>query len=133
MLSSLIRLSRRAALLCLACGCLAAAAQAAGPQKVLRYAFPVAETGFDPAQINDLYSRIITANIFEALYGYDYLARPAKVKPVLAEAMPEVSPDFRTFTVRLRRGTFFADDPAFGGQRREVTAADVVSTVGISI
>ena len=49
------------------------------------------------------------------------------------EAMPEVSPDFRTFTVRLRRGTFFADDPAFGGQRREVTAADVVSTVGISI
>ena len=28
--------------------------QAAQPQKVLRYAFPVAETGFDPARIVDL-------------------------------------------------------------------------------
>ena len=34
--------------------------------KVLRYAFPVAETGFDPAQISDLYSRTIAANIFDA-------------------------------------------------------------------
>jgi hypothetical protein len=39
--------------------------------------FPVAETGFDPAQVSDIYSRIITANIFEGLYGYDHLARPA--------------------------------------------------------
>jgi ABC-type transport system substrate-binding protein len=108
----------------------AASAQgsAAAPVKVLRYAFPVAETGFDPAQINDLYSRIITANIFEALYGYDYLARPAKVKPVLADGMPEVSADFRTYTVRMRRGIYFADDPAFGGKRREVTAQDFVYT-----
>ena len=28
--------------------------QAAQPLKVLRYAVPVAETGFDPAQISDL-------------------------------------------------------------------------------
>ena len=39
--------------LALACG--ATAAQPA--PKVLRYAFPIAETGFDPAQISDLYSR----------------------------------------------------------------------------
>jgi hypothetical protein len=36
----------------------------------------IAETGFDPAQISDLYSRIVTAHMFEALYKYDYLARP---------------------------------------------------------
>ena len=45
--------------------------------KVLRYAFPVAETGFDPAQISDLYSGTVNANIFEAPLAYDYLARPA--------------------------------------------------------
>jgi len=118
--------ARRAALLAATCALLTGPATAAGPEKVLRYAFPVAETGFDPAQLSDLYSRIITANIFEAPYGYDYLARPATVRPVLAEAMPDVSPDFRTYTVKLRRGVYFADDPAFGGQRREVTAADVV-------
>jgi ABC-type transport system substrate-binding protein len=114
------------ALLAVAGAALAAQPAAAAPEKVLRYAFPVAETGFDPAQLNDLYSRIITANIFESLYGYDYLARPAKIKPLLAEGMPEISADFKTFTVKLRKGIFFADDPAFGGKRREVTAADAV-------
>ncbi|MDP3618450.1 MAG: ABC transporter substrate-binding protein [Ramlibacter sp.] len=97
-------------------------------EKVLRYAFPVAETGFDPPQLSDLYSRIVTANIFDALYGYDYLARPAKVRPVLAESMPEISADFRTYTIKLRRGIYFADDAAFGGKKREITAQDVVYT-----
>ena len=45
---------------------------------VLRYAFPVAETGFDPAQISDLYSRTVVAGIFEAPLAYDYLARPVQ-------------------------------------------------------
>ena len=71
--------------------------------------------GFDPAQISDLYSRTITAHIFEGLYAYDHLARPAKIKPLTAAAMPEVSSDFRTWTVKLRPGIYFADDPAFKG------------------
>ena len=94
--------------------------------KVFRYSFPIAETGFDPAQISDLYSRIITANIFDALYDYDYLARPMKIRPVLATAMPEVTNDYKTWTIQLRKGIFFADDAAFGGKRRELTADDVV-------
>ncbi len=101
------------------------AAPAAEP-KVLRYAFPAAETGFDPARIVDLYSRIVTANIFEALYAYDHLARPAKIKPLIADGMPEISADFRTWTVKLKHGVYFADDPAFGGKKREVVAADFV-------
>ena len=95
-------------------------------EKVLRYAFPIAETGFDPAQVSDLYSRIINANIFDALYGYDYLARPIKVKPNLAAALPEISADFKTFIVKIKPGTFYADDAAFGGKKRELTAMDVV-------
>jgi ABC-type transport system substrate-binding protein len=104
-------------------------AQTGAPaEKVFRYAFPAAETGFDPPQLSDLYSRIITGNIFECLYGYEYLARPIKVRPVLAEGMPQVSPDFRTYTIKLKHGVYFADDPAFGGKKREVTAQDVVYT-----
>ena len=106
-----------------------AAAQTATPaEKVFRYAFPVAETGFDPPQLSDLYSRIITAHIFDGLYSYEYLARPTKIMPVLADGMPQVSPDFRTYTIKLKKGVYFADDPAFGGKRREVTAPDVVYT-----
>jgi len=67
------------------------AAQVESGRKVLRYAFPIAETGFDPPQLIDLYSRIITSHIFDVLYTYDHLARPFKIKPNTAEGMPEVS------------------------------------------
>jgi ABC-type transport system substrate-binding protein len=107
----------------------AGAAPAAEEKKVLRYAFNIAETGFDPARIVDLYSRIVTSHIFEGLYGYDHLARPAKIRPLLADGMPESSPDFKTWTVKVRRGVFFADDPAFNGRKREVTAADFVYAI----
>jgi ABC-type transport system substrate-binding protein len=96
------------------------------PVKTLRYAFRVAETGFDPAQINDLYSRTVTPHIFEGLYGYDHLARPAKIIPVTAVQMPETSEDFKVWTVRIRPGIHFADDPAFKGSRRELVAEDYV-------
>jgi ABC-type transport system substrate-binding protein len=103
-----------------------AQAPAKAGAKVLRYVFPVAETGFDPARIVDLYSRIVTAHIFESLYTYDHLSRPVKIRPVIAEGMPQHSEDFRTWTVKIRAGVFFADDPAFGGKPREVTAQDFV-------
>jgi ABC-type transport system substrate-binding protein len=114
-----------------------AASEAAAPvvkpaapgQKVLRYAFNAGETGFDPARIVDLYSRIVTTHIFEALYTYDHLARPAKIKPLIADGMPEHSADFRTWTVKLKKGIYFADDPAFGGKKREVTAQDFVYAI----
>jgi ABC-type transport system substrate-binding protein len=118
------------ALVLLAVLVLPATAQApsATPQerKVLKVAFRVAETSFDPAKINDLYSRTVTPHIFESLYTYDFLARPAKIKPLLAAGMPVVSADYRTFTVKVRPGIYFADDPAFKGQKREVVAKDFI-------
>lgn len=103
----------------------AGSAHAAEP-KVFRYAFRVAETGFDPAQVSDLYSRIITASIFDAPLQWEFLARPVRYRANTVAALPEISPDFRTFTFRLKPGIYFADDPAFKGQRRELVAADYV-------
>ncbi len=97
--------------------------------KVLRYAFPAAESGFDPAQVTDLYSNTVLANIFEAPLEYEYLAQPARVRVNTAAAMPEVSADYTQFVFRIRPGIFFADDPAFKGQRRELTAADFVYAI----
>jgi len=97
--------------------------------KVLRYAFRVAETGFDPAQVNDLYSSNVIANIFDAPLRYDFLARPVKVVPNTAEALPEISADFATLTVRIRRGIHFQDHPAFKGEKRELVAQDYVYSI----
>jgi ABC-type transport system substrate-binding protein len=107
----------------------AALAQPASPPKTLRYAFRTAETGFDPVQVTDLYSSTVSANIFESLLTYDYLARPARVKPQTAAAMPEMSDDFKRWTVRIKPGIYFAEDPAFGGKARELTAQDYVYSI----
>ncbi len=113
-------------LVCLAVLLVAATAHADAPRKVLRYAFEVAETSLDPAKVNDLYSRTLTPHIFEGLYHYDHLARPIKIKPLTADGMPEHSADFRVWTIKLRPGIFFAEDPAFKGKRRELVAQDYV-------
>ena len=101
------------------------AARGAEP-KTLRYALEIAETGFDPVQISDLYSRAITGNIFDAPLRFAYLAAPGTLEAATADGMPEMSSDFKTFTVRIKKGIYFTDDPAFKGKRRELTAEDYV-------
>jgi ABC-type transport system substrate-binding protein len=105
---------------------LASPAGAADPAKVLRVAFPSAETGFDPQASGDLYSNHVNRAIFDAPYTYDYLARPHRIVPNTAVALPEISADGLTWTIRLRPGIPFAADPAFKGNRRELAAADYV-------
>ncbi len=96
--------------------------------KVLRLASE-SETGFDPARIGDARSLRITSHIFETLLDYDPLARPVKLRPRTAAAMPEPSDEFRTWTVRLQSGILFTADPAFDGKPRELVAADYAYSI----
>ena len=107
----------------------AAPAQAADPNKVLRFAFQLAESSFDPAVQQDVYAGIVVDQILDAMLTYDYLARPAKLVPNTLESMPEVSADGMTYTFRLRKGIYFAPDPAFKGVRRELVAADYAYSI----
>jgi ABC-type transport system substrate-binding protein len=107
---------------------IAAASAAPPPAKVLHVAFPAAESGFDPARIDDNYSGTVAVHIFESLYAYDYLAVPVKISLRTAAALPEHSDDFRTWTIRLKPGIYFTDDPAFKGRARELVAQDYVYT-----
>jgi ABC-type transport system substrate-binding protein len=102
----------------------ATAFPASSAQKVLHVAFLIAETNFDPAFTSDLYSNNITEEIFESPLTYDFLARPAKLKPQTLEAMPEITDGGRTYTLKLQKGIYYGDDPAFGGKKRELVAAD---------
>ena len=101
-------------------------ARATVAAKTLRVAFDFAETGFDPPRVGDQSSIRVIANIFETLLCYDPLARPAVLVPQTAEALPEASADFKRFVFTLKRGIYFADDPVFKGQPRELVAADYV-------
>lgn len=112
------------------CALLAAAAlclsSTAHPESVL-HSIGGDFKGFDPIDSGDVETANQISRVFEGLLEYDYLARPYKVIPRLAAAMPVVSADGLNYTFRLRQGVYFMDDPCFpGGKGREVTAADFV-------
>jgi len=107
-------------------GLLFVTAHAAEPPKTFRYAWQIAETTFDPQKIIDLYSNIANNAMFDPPLKYDYLARPLKLEPNTLTSMPEVTDGGRTLTMHVKPGIYFADDPAFNGKKRELTAYDYV-------
>ncbi|MBC7690818.1 MAG: ABC transporter substrate-binding protein [Methylotenera sp.] len=87
--------------------------------------------GIDPAHADDLYSGLEVGRVFEGLLQYSYLKRPYVLEPLLAESMPEMGADGKTYTIHLKKGVLFQDDKAFKatqGKGREMTAEDVVFT-----
>lgn len=88
--------------------------------------------GFDPAKVGDMPSIQAISKMYEGLLQYSYLERPYKVEPCLAEAMPDVSPDGKTYTFRIRQGVYFQDDPCFtnsAGRGRELVANDFIYAI----
>jgi len=116
-------------LLFLLLGLSAVGAQAADPAKILRITFQAAETGFDPVKVSDYYSGTVIEAIFDPLLTYDYLARPAKLIPNTATALPQIGDGGKTYTVKVKPGIYFADDAAFKGSKRELTALDYVYSI----
>ena len=117
-----------ATLAALLVACLACGAFGADLQKVLRVSsFDI--TSLDPQQGTDLYSTRVATAIFEALYEFEYLSTGSKVVPNTAESMPVVTDDGRTWTIRLKKGIRFTDDPAFKGKARELVAADYAYSI----
>ena len=114
-----------------ACAFAAQASLAAStdPNKLFRYAFNVGETTFDPAEVSDLYSSTLIAQMFDAPLAYDYLARPSKLIPNTLESMPEISEQGTVYRMRVKPGIYFADDAAFEGKRRELVAEDYVYSI----
>src|SRR5256886_16787225 len=92
--------------------------------KTLRVTFQAAETGFDPTRTNDYYSGMVIEAVFDRLLTYDYLARPAKLVPLAAESLPQITDNGRTYTLRIKKGIYFTADPAFKGKKPGLTAED---------
>ena len=107
----------------------AAAGVPAAGAKVLRVAVAGSESGFDPAQVADVVSGAVVASLFDSPLTYDYLARPARLKPNTAVALPEVFDNHTRFVFHLKPGIHFSDNPAFKGLKRELVAADYVYSI----
>lgn len=104
--------------------------RAATGQKIYRHSMDQAPTSLDPTQAATVYSNFIVLNAYDTLYEYKYLARPYELTTNLATAMPEISADGLTYTIRITPGVHFVDDAAFSdGIGREVVAEDFVYSI----
>jgi oligopeptide transport system substrate-binding protein len=101
-------------------------AYAADPKKVIRTAKQSAEKGFDCVVESDEFTGTLCDAIFDAPLQYDHFARPAKLQPRTAVALPEISADGLTYTLHIKPGITFTDHPAFKGKKRELVASDYV-------
>ena len=105
------------------------ATQAAEPIKTLRLSFTIPETSYDNAFASDEVSQSVGERIIEPMLDYHYLARPVKLVPRTLTAMPVVSDDGATFLCTVQKGILFAEDAAFNGKPRELTAADYAYSI----
>jgi len=102
----------------------------------IRLAIPEKILSLDPAQADDYYSATETSKTYEGLLRYDYVARPYRLVPAIAEKMPEVSADGKTIRIQLKSKIYFQDDPCFKktgenseGKGRTVTSADFIYSI----
>ena len=99
-------------------------------EMVLQHSLGVKITGLDPADMRDVYSLIVSSQIFESLYQYHYLKRPYELEPLLAEERPQISDDKLTYTIKIKREVYFQDDACFeGGEGRELKAEDFIYSI----
>jgi oligopeptide transport system substrate-binding protein len=97
---------------------------------VYRHAMDGAPSSLDPAQASNIYANFIVVNLFDTLYRYKYLARPYQLEPNLAEGLPHVSSDGLIYTIHIKPGVHFIDDPVFPeGKGRAVRAEDFVYSI----
>jgi len=111
-------------------GCGGAPRVADRASESVRYGVTANIRGFDPVKAGDVDSAVAISRIYEGLLQYSYLARPYRVEPNLAEALPDISPDGLVYTFKIRKGIYYQDDACFpGGKGRELEAADFVYSI----
>lgn len=95
-----------------------------------QYSEDGAPTSIDPTQTSNIYADRIATAIFDTLYEFKYLKRPFEVKENLADGMPEISGDGKTYKIKIKKEGRFSDNKCFtNGKGRNVTAHDFVYSI----
>ncbi len=83
----------------------------------------------EPAKASTVYEERVSRQIFETLYEYSYLGDQDELIPLIAEALPKISKDGLTYTIKIKPEIKFIDDTCFKstkGKGRSVKAQDVI-------
>ena len=74
---------------------------------------PTLPIGLDPITYNDSATQMVYKLVNESLYRY---TGPNEISPLLADGMPEISADKKTYTIRLKKGVTFTNGDAFDAE-----------------
>lgn len=85
-------------------------------------------SSIDPAACFDAICNIVVSPVYESLYEFEYLKRPYVLRPLLAEGLPEISPDRLKYTFKIKKGIKYHNSP-FVKEGREVKAQDFISQI----
>lgn len=96
-----------------------------GPQ-IVRLSLDSPIESLDPAKAYSDDSLVVSAQVLEPLYQYHYLKRPYEPQPLTAEALPQIENKGRLVRIKIKKGIYYHDHPAFGGKPRELTADDFI-------
>jgi len=94
----------------------------------LNIALPANINSLDPAVAYDTISSTIISQCYEQLYQYHYLKQTYTVVPLLAEGLPSISKDGRTYTITIKKGIRYHNNPAITDDR-DVTAEDFITQI----
>ena len=96
-------------------------------RKTLAFSLPDDMKNLDPALSYDSVAMDVIPLVLESLYQYSYTKSPLELEPLLAEKMPEISSDQKTYTVKIKKGVFWHDADFFPGDKgRELVADDFI-------
>ena len=95
--------------------------------KTLNLALSADISTLDPAISYDGASAQIVYQSFETLYEYDYLARPYKLKSLLAKELPKINKSGTKYLIKIKEGVRYHEDPAFKGKERFLKAIDFIN------
>lgn len=83
----------------------------------------------DPVNAFDDDSLSVIGQSLDTLYQYHYLKRPYEVIPSLADGMPNITDDGKTYLIKIKQGIFYHDKTPFFKKKRVVKAQDFITQI----
>jgi ABC-type transport system substrate-binding protein len=97
-------------------------------EKILRIPLTERISTIDPVNSYDTISATIVYQMYEQLYQYHYLKRPYTLEPLLAEDMPNISNDGKTYTIKIKKNIYYHPNLLIG-ENRTVRAEDFITQI----
>jgi ABC-type transport system substrate-binding protein len=85
-------------------------------------------SSIDPLNAYDTVSANVLYQVYDTLYQYNYLKRPYSLEPLLAEEMPNISQDGKTYLIKIKKNIFYHNNSSISAGRT-LKAQDFINQI----